>query len=135
MSASQPRPFTIEDALSVKYFHHHGPIRFSPDGRLMAYSLEDQSGDEPCAQLWVTDVATGHAQRILPKALTAWGPSWSPIEGPLAFYADTGEGQQLWIWHPQTGVTRRVSEAIIAAEDWARLMAAPLCASWRPQPG
>jgi dipeptidyl aminopeptidase/acylaminoacyl peptidase len=116
MAAKQWRLFTVEDALSIRTFSDRAPIRFSPDGRLLAYSLEDHSGDEPCDQVWATDVRTGQARRILPEARTAWGVSWSPAGNVLAFCADTGKEQHVWTWDAETDEARRVSPEVIAAE-------------------
>jgi len=110
------RPFTIEDALGIKTFSDRGPIRFSPDGRLLAYGLEERSTDQPREQLWVADIGSSQARRVLPEARTAWGLSWSPVTNTLAFYGDTGEGLQLWVWHAETGDTRRVSPEVVAGE-------------------
>lgn len=117
MSTSRPRSFTIEDALSIKSFADRCPIRFSPDGRLLAYSLEHFRAEEGKAEeTWVVEVDSGEAQQILPEAHAAWGPSWAPTGQRLAFYADVGDGLQLWVWDAGTNETRRVSPAIISAD-------------------
>jgi dipeptidyl aminopeptidase/acylaminoacyl peptidase len=116
MTDVQPS-FTIEDALDIKSFADRSPIRFSPDGRRLAYCLEHFRGAEGRAiELWVTEVDTGTAHQVLPEARSAWGVSWHPADSTLACYADTGDGLQLWVWNADTGEARRVSPAIIAAD-------------------
>jgi len=109
--------FTIEDALNVKRFADRAPIRFSRDGRWLAYCLESFRGGEGRAiEVWVTGVDSGAARQVLPETRSAWGVSWSPADSMLACYADTGDGLQLWVWSAESGEPRRVSPAIIAAD-------------------
>jgi Tol biopolymer transport system component len=118
MSPDQQHLFTVEDALAVKDFNYSSPIRFSRDGKWLAYVLDDHTGDQPRAQLWLTEVATGRSRQILAEAHNAWGLAWSSTELLLVFYADTGAGLQLWVWNAQTEQPKRLSEAIVASAGW-----------------
>jgi dipeptidyl aminopeptidase/acylaminoacyl peptidase len=109
-----PPPFTIEDALRTKVFADRSPVRFSPDGRFLAYVLEGWADEGTVDEVWVSDLATQAAHRLLPEAETAWGPSWSPSGDRLAFYADTGEGLQLWVWDAAADEARRVCSDVAA---------------------
>ena len=75
MVLMNPRPFTIEDALSVKALADRCPIRFSTDGGLLAYSVEhfqQQAGMRE--EMWVVD----------PGAF----PSFNGIEGAGSVVAE-----------------------------------------------
>ncbi len=104
--------FTVEEALQVRSFVVNAPIRFSRGGGLLAYVLEQFQGrGQIREEVWVVGVDTGEAVCVLPEARVAWGASWSPVAETLAFYADTGEGLQLWIWEAATRQARRVAAA------------------------
>ena len=68
MDSENWHPFTIEDALGLKSVAYRCPIRFSPDGALLAYSVEhfqQQAGKSE--EMWVVDVDTGATSQILPR--------------------------------------------------------------------
>ena len=118
MSPERWRSFTIEDALRVRDFTIHSPIRFSRDGRWLAYVLDYRDQEELCEQLWITEVGTGRAEQLLPEALRAWAPRWSPVASALAFYASVDGELHLWMWDAETGEARRVWRELVAAAEW-----------------
>jgi len=114
MSKDMWQPFSVEDLLSIRSFEDLNSIRFSPDGQLIVYTLEDRS-EAKRKQLWICGADGGDATRILPEAMNAWRPSWSPSDRVLAFYADVGEGIQLWVWDAERHEARRVSPTLLTA--------------------
>ena len=85
---SSSRAFTIQDALSIKGFADRAPIRLSADGRFLAYTVEDRSGEEVQEQVWVTNIDTGETRLPLPEAVQSYAAGWSPTEPVVAFEAN-----------------------------------------------
>ena len=110
------------------------PIDLSPDGKLVAYTLQDISRKDETANsgspsndltrtgvprralycdVWITDVATGVAKNLTEGKGTSWGPVWSPDGRLLAFYSDRNGVQSLWVWERASGTLRKISDAIV----------------------
>jgi dipeptidyl aminopeptidase/acylaminoacyl peptidase len=95
------------------------PLAISADGRWIAFTIEDRrlrhaaqskhTQFEGCRVVLV-EVSSGRLTELVPPGTSAWMPSWSPDGKRLAFFADEGNGAQLWIWSadaPLKNVTRR----------------------------
>ncbi|HVM75603.1 MAG TPA: hypothetical protein VMT75_08165 [Candidatus Saccharimonadales bacterium] len=78
---------TITEALSLKSI---GSPRISPDGRLVAYQLQeaDWKGNEYVHQLWLMNVQTGKAIQLTRGKKSAGGADWSPDGRWLAFLTE-----------------------------------------------
>lgn len=127
-------PLPIEEAFKPHNFPMFIPISLSPDGKLVAYTLQDISRKDQTAaagspdydltrtgvprnalycDVWISDIDTGIAKNITQGKGNSWGPVWSPDGKSLAFYSDSSGFQSLWIWQRESGRMRRVSDAII----------------------
>jgi dipeptidyl aminopeptidase/acylaminoacyl peptidase len=130
----QLAPIPIKEAFKSLNFPSFVPISLSPDGRFIAYTLQDISRkNQPAAtgspsydlthtgvprdalycDVWITDLETGVPKNLTEGKGNSWGPVWSPDGKTLAFYSDRSGFQSLWIWRRMSGETRRVSEAIV----------------------
>lgn len=130
----QLAPLPIKEAFKSLNFPAFIPISLSPDGKLVAYTLQDISrkdqtaaADSPSYDLtrtgvprdalycdvWINNLETGVAKNLTQGKGNSWGPVWSPDGKSLAFYSDRSGFQSLWIWQRSSGELRRVSDAII----------------------
>ena len=127
-------PIPIKEAFQTLNFPLFIPISLSPDGRLLAYTLQDiRRKDQTAADgspsydltrtgvprnalycdVWISDLVAGIATNLTNGQGNSWGPVWSPDGKSLAFYSDRSGAQSLWIWEPASRQTRQVSDAII----------------------
>ncbi len=117
------------------------PVDLSPDGRLLAYSVEDRKGHPPIqegghdftptgvpmtwgggrTELWVTDTATGESFDLNAAGAMSWGGVWSPDGKKLAFYSDRAGQVNLWMWDRSTRQVRRLGDAIARPHFWFEL--------------
>jgi dipeptidyl aminopeptidase/acylaminoacyl peptidase len=130
--AQQQRPLTVEDAMKTLAFAGRAPIALSPDGGLVAYTIEDASKRETFSDaryqlytptgafteavgcsIWLTDLKTHVARNLTEGKRTSWDPVWSPNGKYLAFYSDRGGAAHLWVWERDTDALRQLSDAII----------------------
>jgi dipeptidyl aminopeptidase/acylaminoacyl peptidase len=79
-------------------FKSVGDVRFSPDGRRIAYSIvnSDRAG-RPYSQVWLMDVATGKSTRLGSDKEAASGPRWSPDGGSIAYFGRDDEAAGLLV--------------------------------------
>jgi len=134
--AQQLIPLPIEEAMKVKSFGQLVPIQFSPDGKWLAYTVQDnqrsgsvgleaflRTGVPPWAMgtdIWLSNTQSGEAKNLTGGKGNNWLPVWSPNGRYLAFLSDRdGDGQshaRLWSWDSTTGDLRRVSSIEVRAE-------------------
>lgn len=84
-TGAEPPPVTLEDYGAVK---NVGAPRISPDGRLVAYTLD--------SRVHVVPVAGGTARAVTSEASAASSPRWSDDGSALYFLSDRGGTSQLW---------------------------------------
>jgi dipeptidyl aminopeptidase/acylaminoacyl peptidase len=130
----QLAPLPIKEAFKSLNFPGFIPISLSPEGKLVAYTLQDISRKNQTADagspsydltrtgvprdalycdIWINDLDAGTKKNLTEGKGNSWGPVWSPDGKSLAFYSDRSGFQSLWIWKRSSGEMRRVSEAII----------------------
>lgn len=133
VAQKQLAPLPIAEALRTVNFQMFTPITLSPDGRLVAYVLQDSTrkaetaahrslqelerkgiprGADYC-DVWISDTVTGAAKNLTQSQGTNWAPVWSPDGKFLAFYSDRTGVPALFVWEKFSGRTRRVSSAIV----------------------
>lgn len=84
-SAGAPRALTLEDSEAVR---SPGEAVFSRDGKLVAYSLDDQ--------VHVVPAAGGPPRAVTSKGSSAWSPYWSKDGKSLYFLSNRSQSSQLW---------------------------------------
>ncbi len=135
-------PLPVEVLLRIKIPAAYAQPRFSPDGRWLAYLVDDNARHVvPVmspetrrlrvpwmaigAELRVRELATRREISVTGARGNAWLPSWSPDGTRLAFYADlTGPRPVnvlgVWIWERRTGRLRAVLDPYRGVErPWA----------------
>ncbi len=78
---------TLEESLSLKSI---GDPKISPDGRLVAYQLQETNwkDNEFVRQIWLVNVATGKSIQLTRGKKSAGGADWSPDGRWLAFVTE-----------------------------------------------
>jgi dipeptidyl aminopeptidase/acylaminoacyl peptidase len=129
----QLAPLPIKEALKTKNVAMFTPLALSPDGKIVAYALQDTNrkaqSKAPRSQkdlesigiplraeycdIWISDTGTGVTKNLTQSRGTNWAPSWSPNGKYLAFYSDRDGLPALWLWERASGVIRKASNAIV----------------------
>jgi dipeptidyl aminopeptidase/acylaminoacyl peptidase len=137
--SQQLAPLPIEEALSVRSFGQLVPIQFSPDGKWLAYTVQEnqrsrsvgledfqRTGVPPWAMgtdIWLSNTQSDEAKNLTGGMGNNWLPVWSPNGRYLAFLSDRDGGGQgharLWIWDSTTENLRRVASTEVRAEHIA----------------
>jgi dipeptidyl aminopeptidase/acylaminoacyl peptidase len=133
LAQKQLSPLPIKEALKTLNLSMFTPLELSPDGRLVAYVLQDTNrkasarsprslqdlerigipfGVDYC-DLWVSDMVSGAARNLTQGQGTNWAPVWSPNGEYLAFYSDRDGAPALWLWERASGALRKGSNAIV----------------------
>ena len=134
--ASDP-PLSVEESLSALSFAFRTPVDLSPDGKWIAYTLQDPrkarsaseeeryryftetgapAGHAGC-DVWVTHTATRESRNLTQSKGSSWGPAWSPDGTNLAFYSDRNGQAQLWIWNVASDRLTQAGDAIVRPRD------------------
>lgn len=132
--AEDAGPLSAEDVLDTRELGQLMPIEFSPDGQLLAYTVQNtlyakpfdqekwaRTGVPPWAagtDIWISTIAGAHRNLTCGKG-DNWYPSWSPDNHYLAFFSTRdGSGQaRLWIWDAIKDDLRKVSDANIRGDQ------------------
>jgi dipeptidyl aminopeptidase/acylaminoacyl peptidase len=102
---------TIDQSLSTQAV---SGAEISPDGRYVAYSVQQANWDENdfVSQIWIAVTATGERYRLTSGKKSATGPVWSPDSKRIAFTSDRDGKRQIYLISPSGG------EAVaLTAED------------------
>jgi dipeptidyl aminopeptidase/acylaminoacyl peptidase len=129
----QLAPLPIKEALKTLNLAMFTALDLSPDGKLVAYALQDTNRKaltktprsakdlerigiplraEYC-DIWISDTGTGITKNLTQARGTNWAPVWSPNGKYLAFYSDRDGLPALWLWERASGVMRKASNAIV----------------------
>ena len=138
-------PLSVEEVLHAPTLAPYSPPAFSPDKRLLAYVVTDNSRRREAvddkellragvawygvaSDIWVSDLETGQRRNVTGGVGNSWAPSWSPDGRGLAFLSDRSGGPRigparLWIWDRATGKLRQIGAADVregfAGIGWA----------------
>jgi dipeptidyl aminopeptidase/acylaminoacyl peptidase len=124
-AARQPE---LADFIGMKSFPILAPISLSPDGKYVAYTIQDglrigditdpESIDERPGsgritrgcEVWVADIENGTSVRISDPQSSSWAPMWSPSGEMLAYFSDSGGRARPWLWHRKTQQANPLAE-------------------------
>lgn len=119
-SSDTLRTFQPEDLLRL---HRVGEVRFSPDGRMLAFerARSAQEGPidrlperpEPRSDIWIASEGDDEARRLTDGHTDGAGwfqPRWSPDGERLAFLSIDGNRIRAWVWERSTDEIRRVTD-------------------------
>lgn len=126
-------PLPVKEALKTLNLSMFTPLDVSPDGKVVAYVLQDTnrkartktprsardleaygipSRSDYC-DIWISDTTTGVSKNLTQGLGTSWVPVWSPNGKYLAFYSDRDGLPALWLWERVSGMMRKVSNAVV----------------------
>ena len=108
MAATSADTFTAPDLSRLRSV---GDIRFSPDGRRIAYTVQnnDKPG-RPYSQLWILTVADGKSARLVPGPDSSSEPEWAPDGSRLAFSGKLNGKSGLLVAAPDGSGLRLLAE-------------------------
>jgi dipeptidyl aminopeptidase/acylaminoacyl peptidase len=111
---------TVEQSLSLK--SAAGP-RLSPDGRYVAYLVQETNWDENAfeTEVWIADIATGARYQLTNAKKSSSAPRWSPDSRRLAFISDRDSKRQLYLIARAGGEATQLTsvETGVNAFDWS----------------
>jgi len=126
----QSAPIPVLEMLAAHTFGEYMPFDLSPDGKWVAYTLQDnrrmqtRSGrtyflrtgastfGNGC-DIWVTSMDSGRSMPVTNGRGNNWSPAWSPDGRQLAFYSDRDGRARLWLWDATNDKLRRVSNRLV----------------------
>lgn len=133
-STPKPRlaPIPVAEALKTKYVALFTSLVSSPDGRHVAYTIQDNARADRAptpthadvftdtgaflvcyhCDVYVTEQATGKTVNVSGSVGSSSYVSWSPDSKFLAFYSDRDGQMRVWTWELATQELRRVSAAL-----------------------
>jgi dipeptidyl aminopeptidase/acylaminoacyl peptidase len=133
------KPLAVEDALKTKQFAPLTPIALSPDGKSLAYAVQDnrrasafdrktfpRTGLPPWGvgtDIWIQNIATGATHNLTAGQGDNWLPSWSPDGRYIAFLSDCGSSAaHLWVWDVERNELRKVTDANVRTNqiEWTQ---------------
>jgi dipeptidyl aminopeptidase/acylaminoacyl peptidase len=111
---------TIDQSLGMKT---PGGARISPDGRYVAYTVQQANWDENAfdTQIWIALPATGDRYQLTSGKKSSQNPRWSPDSKRLAFSSDRDGKQQIYVIAPNGGEATQLTseENGVNAFDWS----------------
>src|SRR5258708_32941820 len=112
---------TIDQSLSMKSV---SSARISPDGRYVAYTVQQANWDENefAQQIWIVMPATGERYQLTSGKKSSTNPKWSPDSTRLAFTSDPDGKRQIYIINPRGGeAAQGTNEANgVGGREWGR---------------
>ena len=139
VAGQQEAPLSVEHALKIESFGPLTPVQFSPNGKWLAFTLQDNQrtrsvDDEAWARtgvrgfntgtgICIVSTESGKIRNLTGKEGDSWLSVWSPDSHYLAFLSNRDNSGQarLWIWDALKDELRRVSAIDARAEQIAWL--------------
>jgi dipeptidyl aminopeptidase/acylaminoacyl peptidase len=111
---------TIDQSLNFK---SAGNPRISPDGRFVAYQVQETNWEENAfeSEIWIAVVATGERYQLTNAKKSSSAPAWSPDSKRLAFISDRDGKRQLYIIAPNGGEALQLTsvETGVGGFNWS----------------
>lgn len=141
--AQLPAPLPVDDVIHLQSLGEEIPMEFSPDGKLLAYTVHSRPRTEPIDDelysrtgvpwfafgndLFVVNIKTHESRNLTAGRGDNWLPAWSPDGRYLAFMSDRGGGGQakLWIWDSVRDEIRKASDVRMRMGGWQYIAWAP----------
>jgi dipeptidyl aminopeptidase/acylaminoacyl peptidase len=129
MAAQEAKALAVEDALRTKEFGALMPVALSPNGRQLAYTVQDNGRARPFGlgtydrtgvppgglgtDIWIQDIESGTVRNLSGGQGDNWLPAWSPDGHYLAFLSTRDGSQQarLWVWDAARDALKKVTDA------------------------
>ena len=120
-------PLPAKKLLKARSFVAYSPVEFSPDGKSLAYTVQNPRRTEPLptntdadrngvpagtrgADILVLKVTSKEVEEVTTDGGDNWLPTWSPDGRTLAFLSSRdGQHAHLWAWNAETRKARMVS--------------------------
>lgn len=132
LAQQKQMPLPVEGVLAALRFSYFTPVDLSPDGRWVAYTLQEDWRREHAkdgyasvfsrtgvsqtvlgCDIWVADTQTGESKNLTEGKGSSWSPVWSPDGNRLAFYSDRSGAASLWVWEKASGKLRQICQEIV----------------------
>jgi dipeptidyl aminopeptidase/acylaminoacyl peptidase len=93
---------TIDESLSMK---SAGGAQISPDGRWVAYAIQQANWDENefIGQIWLANTGTGERFQLTTGKKSSGNPQWAPDSRRLAFTSGRDGKSQIYVISPSGG--------------------------------
>ena len=87
---------TVDQAIDIR---EPSDLQFSPDGRFVAFTVQEPPTASKPAQrhVWVLDTASREVRQWTNSSHSESTPRWSPDGGTLAFLSDREDTMQIWL--------------------------------------
>lgn len=119
------RPLAVREVVDYRSMPQGTPIRVSPDGRRVAFTVERAQrtlggrtldvlpGSRVRTRVHVVDLETGEVTEIGADGASSWAPAWSPDGEALAFISTRDGAPHLWLWNATRDGERRLAGDIV----------------------
>ncbi|HEU5424606.1 MAG TPA: DPP IV N-terminal domain-containing protein [Nitrolancea sp.] len=95
---------------------------FSPDGSKIVYTqrVQPDSSIDRTTELWMVDLESGKATRLVQGGNGSYDPAWSPDGRWIAFVQRTGQQNDLWLVSAKGGTAVKLTSGPqVVAPAWA----------------
>ena len=111
---------TITQSLNLK---NAGGPRISPDGRYVAYQVQEANWKENEfeTEIWIAVTATGQCYQLTNARKSSTNPQWSPDSKRIAFISDRDGKRQIYVIAPDGGEAIQLTdiETGVSGLSWA----------------
>jgi dipeptidyl aminopeptidase/acylaminoacyl peptidase len=118
-AAAEPTP-TIEQSLDLK---SAASVRISPDGRFVAYQVQETIWAENAfkSEIWIAATDTGECYQLTRSKKSSTNPRWAPDGKRLAFVSDRDGKRQIYLIAPRGGEAEPLTsvETGVNAFEWS----------------
>jgi WD40 repeat protein len=101
---------------------------FSPDGKTIAFAVDESGATPPHYTIWTVPSASGDPQRLTPEGdeWSRFGPQWL-AEGRLVYAAEAQDGRSTLFMHRPDGQEQDIGAGLVVGDRY-RALGQPLAA-------